>query len=132
MKNFCVYDNDFIESEELFALASRSASANGTGVDIADYEGILSIFVHSGNTASGTVDIKIQTSADDSDYTDLAADDGSTGFTQLTTTNTGLRGLNFNSQRAYKYIRAVSTHSASNACTYAVYMLGKKDRTDNA
>lgn len=61
--------------------AANTAAATGTGVDLLDFEGPLVVIQNHG-VSTGTLDGKIQDSADNSTFADVA---GAT-FTQSTTT----------------------------------------------
>lgn len=96
------------------APAARTASANGTGVDLAGYEAALVVF-EVGTITDGTHTPKIQESSDNSTFTDVAAGD-------LLGTLAALAS-NTNQQVGYigakQYIRAVST--VAGATTGGVY-----------
>lgn len=74
--------------------ATRTADANGTGVDLQFYEGahIVAVVGAEGDTLSGSVkiELEVEESDDDSTYTDVADADLST---TVTGTNTGTFAL---------------------------------------
>lgn len=86
--------------------AARTASGNGTGVDLQNYVGDVMALVHSGagTGTTPTLDAKIQDSADDSSYADVT---GLT-FTQITTT-ASLQTLKIDSRAVRRYVRVVFT-----------------------
>jgi hypothetical protein len=90
----------------LSRIAARTSTVTGTGVDVAGYTGAM-LFVQDVGTVSGTtptLDGKLQDSADDSSYADVA---GLT-FTQVTTSNnTQMLQVNVDSVR--RYVRWVGT-----------------------
>lgn len=94
--------------------AARTATANGTGVDLSGYRA-AAVFFHVGTITDGTHTPKIQESDDNSSFTDVAAADQSGTLAALAS--------NVNQEVAYlgtkRYIRAVST--VSGATTGGVY-----------
>ena len=71
----------------LFVPAVRTASANGTGVDVTDYEGVAAVVLTStAEAATGTMDLTIQDSPDNSVWTNVTLLDGA--FTQVTNAGT--------------------------------------------
>lgn len=114
---------------ELFGALVRTATANGTGLDMTttvsgqhkpfiterEYKAIVSVGAVSGTTP--TLDLKIQESDDNSTFTDIT---GAT-FTQLTAV--GREEIQFKSIK--RYIRAVATiGGTSPSFTFAVILLG--------
>ncbi len=97
--------------------AARTATANGTGVDLAGYSAIALLIV-AGTVTDGTHAVKLQESADNSTWADVAAADldGTAVSLQAAQSNTvaeiGYKGIK-------RYIRAVST--VSGATTGGVY-----------
>lgn len=83
--------------------AADTAAATGTGVDMQDYEGPVVITQNHG-VSTGTLDGKIQDSANNSSFADVS---GLT-FTQETTT-AGIQKLVVQSKRVRRYIRYVGT-----------------------
>jgi hypothetical protein len=83
--------------------AANTAAATGTGVDLQDYEGPVVITQHHG-LSTGTLDGKIQDSADNSSFADVS---GLT-FTQETTT-VGVQKLVVQSKQVRRYIKYVGT-----------------------
>lgn len=92
----------------LFAPATRTATANGTGVDLKNaYQGLAAVIL-ANNTTSGTsptMDVKIQDSADNSTYADVT---GYT-FTQVTAALTNPSVLTIDIRNLRRYARAVVT-----------------------
>jgi hypothetical protein len=97
--------------------AARTASANGTGVDLANY-GSATVVIDIGTVTDGTHTPKVQESDDNSTYTDVAAGDLTGAFTafaaasDLTVQKVGYVGIK-------RYIRAVVT--VAGATTGGVY-----------
>lgn len=89
----------------LLAAAScpNTAAATGSGVDLLDYEGPV-VIVQNHGTGTGTLDGKIQDSADNSSFADVS---GLT-FTQSTTT-ADIKSLVVQSKQVRRYIRYVGT-----------------------
>lgn len=110
-----LYNN--ISGAITLAPAARTASANGTGVDLAGYTAAM-VVITTGTITDGTHAIKLQESDDNSTYTDVAA-------SQVQGTNPSITSSNGNSvyklgYLGYKrYIRAVTT--VTGATTGGVY-----------
>ena len=85
------------------ASCANTAAATGTGVDLQDYEGPM-IVVQNHGVSTGTLDGKIQDSADNSAFADVA---GLT-FTQSTTT-ADVKSLVLQSKQVRRYVRYVGT-----------------------
>jgi hypothetical protein len=83
--------------------AANTAAATGTGVDLLDYEGPV-VIVQNHGVSTGTLDGKIQDSADNSSFADVA---GLT-FTQSTTT-ADIKSLVVQSKQVRRYIKYVGT-----------------------
>lgn len=119
----------FNEEVELFPVAERTATANGTGVDVSAYIGTGKVILHSGagGGADHTLDVKLQDSPDDSTYTDIA---GAT-FTQVDNTAGGsLQAIGINLDSADKYIRAVATIAGTSPTfTFGVTLVTRQQLT---
>lgn len=88
----------------LSASASQASTVTGSAVDLIDYEGPVAI-IQSHGTGTGSLDGKIQDSADGStDWQDVS---GAT-FTSETTT-AGVQKLALNPKQIRRYIRYVGT-----------------------
>lgn len=85
------------------ASCANTAAATGTGVDLQDFEGPVVIIQNHG-TGTGTLDGKIQDSADNSSFADVA---GAT-FAQSTTT-ADVKTLVLQSKQVRRYIKYVGT-----------------------
>lgn len=85
------------------ASCANTAAATGTGVDLQDYEGPV-VIVQNHGTSTGTLDGKIQDSADNSSFADVS---GAT-FTQSTTT-ADVKTLVLQSKQVRRYIKYVGT-----------------------
>lgn len=83
--------------------ANTAGATSAAGVDLLDYEGPVLITQHHG-AGTGTIDGKIQDSADNSAFADVA---GLT-FAQETTT-AGIQKLVVQSKQVRRYIRYVGT-----------------------
>lgn len=110
----------------LFDPADRSATANGSAVDILNYEGQAAAILQSaaGTGTTPTLDVKLQDSADGSTGW---ADVTGAAFTQVTNATASAQVLKFNASAVRRYIRAVATiggTTPSFAC--AVSFIGKK------
>jgi len=128
MKYFQVYDQNTVVCQEVMALGQQTTTQTSSGFDISTYEGLLSFFLHSGNTNQGTLTVTVETSHDDNAYVPLAPLTGGTGFTVITTSNGGIFALNYDIEKARKYIKVVGTIAGTATVTYSVYFLGKKNR----
>jgi hypothetical protein len=106
---------------ELLAAKRRTASANGTGVDLQGYVNPggreMKAYLNCGAISSGTsLDVKIQESdASGSGYTDITG----AAFTQLTT-SPGDEEIHFRTNK--RYVRAVGTLVGTNY-EYGVILL---------
>lgn len=85
------------------ASCANTAAATGTGVDLLDYEGPV-VVVQNHGVSTGTLDGKIQDSADNSSFADVS---GLT-FTQ-STTGADIKSLVVQSKQVRRYIRYVGT-----------------------
>lgn len=85
------------------ASCADTAAATGTGVDLKDYEGPV-VIVQNHGTSTGTLDGKIQDSANNSSFADVT---GAT-FTQETTA-AGVQSLVLQSKQVRRYIKYIGT-----------------------
>lgn len=83
--------------------AANTAAATGTGVDLLDYEGPILITQNHG-LGTGTLDGKIQDSADNSSFSDVSG----AVFTQSTTT-ADCKCIVVQSKQVRRYIKYVGT-----------------------
>jgi len=107
-----------------FRPAARTATGNGTGVDVSQYHGRLKVTQEIGTVSgtSPTCDTKIQDSDDDSSYADVS---GLT-FTQVTAQNNS-QSIAVDTRKVRKFIRAVHTiGGTSPSFTSAVLVIGQK------
>jgi hypothetical protein len=88
--------------------AARTASANGTGVDLAGYKG-TTVLVHFGVITDGTHTPKIQDSADNSTFADVAAEFQSGTFTAATSSSGGSAIQEVGYLGTARYLRVVMT-----------------------
>ena len=94
----------------LLGADSRSASANGTGFDLqgsndAEGEAIVILDSEAGTGTSPTLDVKLQESANNSDWSDIS---GAT-FTQVTDAAAAFEKISINTNDVRRYVRAVGT-----------------------
>ena len=89
------------------APAARTATANGTGVDLKDYIGQAKVILHSalGTGTTPTLDVKLQDSDDNSTFADIT---GAT-FTQVTDAAASLQAIGVDVDKVKRYVRAVAT-----------------------
>lgn len=87
--------------------AARTATANGTSVDLKDYIGRAKVILHSalGTGTTPTLDVKLQESDDNSTFTDISG----AAFTQVTDAAASLQALSLDLDKTKRYVRAVST-----------------------
>lgn len=85
------------------ASCANTAAATGSSFDLLDYEGPV-VIVQNHGTSTGTLDGKIQDSADNATFADVA---GAT-FTQSTTT-ADVKSLVLQSKQVRRYIKYVGT-----------------------
>jgi hypothetical protein len=83
--------------------AANTAAATGVGVDLLDYEGPV-VIVQNHGVSTGTLDGKIQDSADNSSFADVVG----AVFTQSTTT-ADTKSLVIQSKQVRRYIKYVGT-----------------------
>lgn len=121
-------DNDFfsdVDVLELIAPARKTATANGTGLDIRDYDGKLCAVLTSsaGGGTSPTLAVKIQDSADNSSFADVS---GLT-FTGLTGAAAATEAIGFEANAVRRYVRAVITiGGTSPTFDMSVLLIGRK------
>lgn len=97
--------NNEAQAVELAPAAARTATANGTGVDIRDFQGILKVLLNIGAVTgtAPTLDVKIQDSADNSTFADV------TGYAFAQQTAAANLALGIDTRNLRRYIRAVMT-----------------------
>lgn len=83
--------------------AANTAAATGAGIDLLDYEGPV-VIVQNHGTSTGTLDGKIQDSADNSAFADVAG----AVFSQSTTV-ADTKSLVIQSKQVRRYIKYVGT-----------------------
>lgn len=103
MSQFTFPGNATVTSLLTAVSAADTAAATGSGVDLKDYEGPVVVIQNHG-VSTGTLDGKIQDSADNSSFADVS---GLT-FTQETTT-AGIQKLVVQSKQVRRYIKYVGT-----------------------
>jgi hypothetical protein len=110
----------------LFDPADRSATANGSSVDILNYEGQAAAILQSaaGTGTNPTLDVKLQDSADGSTGW---ADVTGAAFSQVTNAAASAQVVKFNASAVQRYIRAVATVGGTTpSFTCGVSFVGKK------
>jgi len=85
------------------ASCANTAAATGTGVDLVDYEGPV-VIVQNHGVSTGTLDGKIQDSADNTNFNDVTG----AAFTQSTTT-ADIKSIALQSKQVRRYIRYLGT-----------------------
>src|SRR5690242_5947131 len=93
-----------ISPVQTLAAAARTASANGSGVDLAKYESAAVVF-NVGTITDGTHTPKLQESDDNSTFSDVAAGDQSGTLAALASST--LQSVGYVGRK--RYIRAVVT-----------------------
>ncbi len=133
MKYFEVYDAKEVRVEELIAMDTYTSTQTGSAIDIAGYEGKISVFVTADVTNEGTLSIELQHSVDGVNaFAGIAAIEAA-AFTVITDAVSGVFALNYDSQKCRRYIRAVCTMAdGCNDVAFSVFAMGKKDRTIGA
>jgi hypothetical protein len=121
-----LYNNVAVQT--LLPLASRTSSANGTGVDISAYDGqAVALLVYGDCSGDGvyndqTFDFKLQESDDNSTWSDIPG----LSFTQLTDASTaGKEEKAVPIRERKKYIRAVFTYGGTSggSCPCALVLI---------
>jgi len=105
-----------------------TASGNGSGIDLQDYEGSVKLMLASsaGESADDTLDIKIQESSDDS-VSDAYTDITDATFTQVTNAAASKQDMRLTTRGTKRYIRAVKTVAGSAPVFHsAVLLVGQK------
>lgn len=108
---------NFLASAVALSLAEadeRTASLDGTSIDIQDYEGVCLCILNSGAASAGTtptLNCKIQHSDDDSTFADLT---GAT-FTEVTDSAAVHEAIAINASEVKRYIKLVGTIAGSEA-----------------
>ena len=101
---------------------ARTASANGTGVDVTVYEGIAEVVLDSGAGGAGaTLDVKLQDSADNSTYADITG----AAFTQVGNAASQQK-ISVDLSKARQYVRAITTIAGTASFASSVNMLARK------
>lgn len=114
--------NDILAVSTTLAPAVRNATANGTSVDLAGVRG-NSVVLIPGTWTDGTHSPKLQESADNSTWTDVAAADQWGSFSAITSAGTAVT-QEVSYLGAKRYIRAVMTVSgATTGLGYAIIVV---------
>ncbi len=111
---------------QLLLNASVTADADGTSIDLKDYEGDAAVVCAVGTPTAGTdptMDIKLQDSADNSSFADVSG----LAITQVTTPG-GTQTIKFNTNEVRRYVRHVLDigGTSSPAFPVALTFLGVK------
>lgn len=124
-----------LEKLEHFALAptaSRNADLAGTAVDLQTYDGDIVLILDVAASGTSTCTVKLQDSADNSDFTDITAvfvrggtlqASGSVAFSQVSTT-ASKQTIVLNKDGIRRYVKAVSTEGGTHV--YSVNGIGVK------
>ena len=103
------------------AAGTYTTSGNGIGIDLRGYQGILKVVLDSG-AGTGTLNVKIQDSDNNSSFADIAGK----AFAQVTTA-ASLQSLKIDTRAVKRYIRAVLTIGGSTPTFgLAVMAVGQK------
>lgn len=116
---------DNVQVLNLMTASSITASGNGSGVDLREYEGDIAVLLDVSAPASGTnptMDVKIQHSSDDGSA-DAYADLSGASFTQVSSAASAQK-LVINSDEAERYIRAVRTIGGTASPAYFMSIKG--------
>lgn len=98
-----------ITRNDLVGLQLRTANLNGTGVDLSTVAAGLGKIVLKAIGTAGTLDCKIQDSADNSTFADVTG----LAFTQVTGTSLSAQELGLDIRSVRRYVRAVVTIGSS-------------------
>jgi hypothetical protein len=104
---------------QLLPSASRNASANGTGLDKLPYIGRGMVVVNIG-AMTGTADVKIQDSADNITFADVA------GAAMAQQAATAVVAFPVDLDSTQRYVRAVFTVGGGGTSLIAVSLVAKK------
>lgn len=116
-----------INSTISLAPAARTASANGTGVDLSGFTECAAVLI-TGIRTDGTHAIKLQDSPDNSSFTDIPAAQLSGAFAADVVSTTTVEVGVLSSAR---YVRAVATVSGTTTgAVYAVQIIRAGARTE--
>lgn len=107
-----------ISTATSFTPAARTASANGTGVDLAGFRSSMLIFT-TGIITDGTHTARLEESDDNSAFTTVAAADLSGAFTAVTSGAGGSATQEVGYLGSKRYVRAATT--VTGATTGGVY-----------
>lgn len=115
---------DAMTSAEVIPCAVRTASVNGTGVDIRDFEERIAFTLMSAAmTTADTLDVKLQDSADNSTFADIT---GAT-FTQVTDAADAHETITIAANAVRRYVRAVGTIAGTSpSVAFGVTAIGVK------
>ena len=103
------------------AAGTYTVSGESAGIDLQGYRGVLKIVLDSG-AGVGTLDVKIQDSTDNDNFTDVV----DKAFAQVTTT-ASLQSLGIDTRAVRRYIRAViAITGTSPTFGLAVIAVGQK------
>lgn len=93
-----------------------AATTNGTGIDRLGYDDAVVLLDSKLNQATGTLNVKIQDSADNSSFTDVSG----AAFVEVTTSNdVALYIMKLNLRPLRRYIRVVAVTAVA-ACEFGV------------
>ena len=116
---------DFTKEASYVNLVPAGSYAAGTqtpaGVDIRDYQGILAVVVELKTGATGTLDVKVQDSADNITFADISP------VVSIATMSTvaSVQAIAVDTRLARRYIRAYAVITTGPSL-FAVYAVGAK------
>lgn len=121
-----MFNAEALSLAALFPTLARTATVNGASLNQRDFLGrgkvILDSTVGTGTTPA--LDVKLQDSADDSSFADIA---GAT-FAQVTDAGASLQSIGIDCDAAREFIRAVATIAGTTpSFTFSVNMVGNQE-----
>lgn len=110
-------------SAEMLGAASRTANANGTGIDLTGYDGVYNVIIDCGAATAGTnptADFKIQDSADNSAWADASP---AINAAQVTTV-ASVQNIGVEVRTVRRYIRVVFTIGGTASPAFPIAVVG--------
>lgn len=102
-----------MDAQESIAPLLRTASVNGSGIDLGDFDGAMAVFHSEAAITDGDHTPKLQESDDNSAWSDVAAADQEGALVDFSSSNEGIQRVGY--KGAKRYVRAVIT--AANTTT---------------
>jgi len=109
----------------ILGAAAITASANGAGVDVSNYQGDVKVTLDSsaGGGADHTLDVKLQHSDDNSTWVDVTGG----AFTQVTNAGASFESIILNGDGLKKYVRGVDTVAGTSPTfSRSLQLIGEK------